>query len=52
MLSIEYYLTYWDNGCWSCIFYSLEKAYKFITDNDIIHYDLVDNRGVVYHAIF
>lgn len=52
MLENEYYLTYWDNGCHSKIFYTLRQVYQFIVLNEIVHYDLVDSKGVVYHAIF
>lgn len=50
--NLKYFLSYWDNGCVTMVFDSLDTCHKYIRDNQIYHYDLVDNRGFVYHAVF
>ena len=52
MSSIKYILTYWDNGFYRKEFYTLDFAFNWVRTHNIIHYDLVDTRGSVYHAIF
>lgn len=46
----KYILTYWDNGCITKEFYTLDFCFWWINQKGIIHYDLVDTSGVVYHA--